>query len=260
MRELTGGRRAVRGLAGVFAFLLVWEVFGHSGVVRPELLPPASTVLTALSGLLGDPAFLADVLTTLVSWAVAVVLAVLLAVPLGLVLGSVAPVRTATRSLVEFLRPVPSVALIPLVVVVLGRGSETTVTLAVYAAVWPLLLTTSYAMGEIDPVQTDTARVFGLSPARRLFTVALPHAAPFVMTAVRVSAGIALVLVVSAELLGAGVGGIGRFVFLAGSGGGQMDLVLAGTLTVGLVGCAVNAGLELVHRRWLGWDTGEPGR
>lgn len=256
---MTGGRPAIRGLVGVLAFLLVWEAFGRSGAVRPELLPPPSTVLATLSGLLADPAFLLDVLTTLASWAAAVALAVLIAVPSGLVLGSVAPIRTATRSLVEFLRPVPSVALIPLVVVVLGRGPETTVTLACYAAVWPLLLTTSYAMGEIDPVQTDTARAFGLSPARRLFTVALPHAAPFIMTALRVSAGIALVLVVSTELLGAGTGGLGRFVFLAGSGGGQMDAVLAGTLTVGLLGCAVNAGLELLHRRFLGWDTGEPG-
>jgi NitT/TauT family transport system permease protein len=241
-----------RGLAGVLAFLLVWEVFGHSGAVRPELFPPASTVLTALAGLLTDPGFLADVLATVGSWAAAVVLAALVAVPAGLVLGSVAPIRAATRSLVEFLRPVPSVAL-------LGRGPETTVTLAVYAAVWPLLLTTSYAMGEIDPVQTDTARAFGLSATRRLFTVALPHAAPFVMTALRVSAGIALILVVSSELLGAGTGGIGQFVFLAGSGGGRMDLVLAGTLTVGLLGCAVNAGLEQVQRRFLGWDTAEPG-
>jgi NitT/TauT family transport system permease protein len=249
--------RAIRGLTGVCAFLLVWEAFGRSGAVRPALLPPASTVLGTLSGLLVDPAFLADVLATLASWAVAVLLAVLVAVPLGLVLGSAAPVRAATRTLVEFLRPVPSVALIPLAVVLLGRGPETTITLAVYAAVWPLLLTTSYAMGEIDPVQTDTARVFGLSAPRRLVTVALPHAAPFVMTAVRVSAAIALVLVVSTELLGAGTGGIGRFVFLAGSGGGRMDLVLAGTLTVGLIGCAVNAALEAVHRRWLSWEAGQ---
>jgi NitT/TauT family transport system permease protein len=250
---------AVRGLVGVLGFLLVWEAFGRSGAVRPELLPPASTVLTTLAGLLVDPAFLTDVLITLGSWAAAVALAVLLAVPSGLVLGSVAPVRTATRSLVEFLRPVPSVALIPLVVVVLGRGPDTTIALAVYAAVWPLLLTTSYAMGEIDPVQTDTARAFGLSTTRRLFTVALPHAAPFVMTALRVSAAIALILVVSSELLGAGTAGIGQFVFAAGSGGGRMDLVLAGTLTVGLIGCAVNAGLETAHRRFFGWDAGEPG-
>jgi NitT/TauT family transport system permease protein len=251
---------AVRGVVGVLAFLLAWEAFGRSGAVRAELFPPASTVLTAFTGLLIDPAFLADVLVTLGSWAAAVVLAVLLAVPAGLVLGSVAPVRTATRSLVEFLRPVPSVALIPLAVVVLGRGPDTTITLAGYAAVWPLLLTTSYAMGEIEPVQTDTARAFGLSTARRLFTVALPHAAPFVMTALRVSAGIALILVVSSELLGAGTAGIGQFVFAAGSGGGRMDLVLAGTLTVGLLGCAVNAGLETAHRRFFGWDGGEPDR
>jgi NitT/TauT family transport system permease protein len=79
------------------------------------------------------------------------------------------------------------------------------------------------------------------------------------MTALRVSAAIALILVVSSELLGAGTAGIGQFVFAAGSGGGRMDLVLAGTLTVGLIGCAVNAGLETAHRRFFGWDAREPG-
>lgn len=248
-------RRTLRALAGVAGLVAVWEAFGRSGAVRAEFLPPASTVLATLAGLTVDARFLTDLLTTLLCWLAALGVAVLLAVPVGLVLGSVTSMRRASTALVEFLRPVPSVALLPLVVVLLGRGPETAITVSVYAAVWPLLLTTTYAMSEIDPVQTDTARVFGLTPTRRLLTVSLPHAAPFVLTGVRVSAAIALVLVVSSELLGAGSGGLGQFVYLAGSGGGRMDLVLAGTVTVGLVGCAANAALELAGRRWLGWDT-----
>lgn len=85
-------------------------------------------------------------------------------------------------------------------------------------------------------------------------TVSLPHAAPFVMTGVRLSVAVALILIVSTELLAGGSRGVGQFVFQAGSGGGRMDLVLAGTLAAGLLGYVANAGLELVQRRWLGWD------
>jgi NitT/TauT family transport system permease protein len=155
---------------------------------------------------------------------------------------------------VEFLRPIPSVALIPLVIVLLGIGPETKITLAVYAALWPLLFNTIYAMSEIDPVQVDTARAFGLSRSRILWTVRLPHAAPFVMTGVRISASIALILVISTELLAGGSGGLGQVIFDAGSGGGRMDVVLAATLVAGVIGFVGNSVLERVQRRWLGWD------
>jgi len=156
--------------------------------------------------------------------------------------------------LVEFLRPIPSVALIPLVIVLLGTGAETKITLAVYASIWPLLFNTIYAMSEIDPVQVDTARAFGLSRSRTLWTVRLPHAAPFVMTGVRISASIALILVVSTELLAGGSGGLGKVIFDAGSGGGRADVVLSAVLVAGTIGFVANAALEKVQQRWLGWD------
>lgn len=156
-------RRATRGLVGLACFLLLWELFSRSGVVREEFLPPPSTVLVRLAQLATDGGFVADVVATVLAWAIAVGIAVLVAVPLGVVLGSIAPVRAATQALVEFLRPIPSVALIPLVIIILGTGPESKIILAVYAAVWPLLFNTIYAMSEIDPLLTDTARSFGLS-------------------------------------------------------------------------------------------------
>jgi NitT/TauT family transport system permease protein len=244
----------VRGAIGFAGFLLVWELFSRSGAVREEFLPPPSTVLPRLAGLLAEGPFVADVVATVLAWLIALGIAALVAIPLGLLLGSVPAVATASRALVEFLRPIPSVALIPLVIVLLGIGPETKITLAVYAALWPLLFNTIYAMGEIDPVQVDTARAFGLSRSRILWTVQLPHAAPFVMTGVRISAGIALILVVSTELLAGGSGGLGQVIFDAGAGGGRMDVVLAATLLAGVIGFVGNAVLERVQRRWLGWD------
>nr|WP_307868931.1 ABC transporter permease subunit [Umezawaea beigongshangensis] len=198
-------------------------------------------------------------IATLLALLIVIALAVGIAVPLGLVLGSVPAVRHATRAVIEFLRPIPSVALIPLAVVVLGIGPETKITLAVYAAVWPLLFNTIYALDELDPLLVETARVFGADRLRVLFFVALPSALPFVITGVRLAATTGLVVLISVELLVGGSGGIGEFIMVARSGAGRMDLVLAGTVVAGVIGYLLNEAFERAQRRWVGWSsvTGE---
>ncbi len=163
--------------------------------------------------------------------------------------------RVATRAVVEFLRPIPSVALIPLAIVAMGGGSTTKIALAVYAAVWPILFNTIYALAEIDPLLLDTARSFGLSKARTMATVSLPHALPFIFTGIRLAASIALILIVSTEFLAGARTGIGTFILEASSGAGRMDLVLAGTTVAGVFGLAVNEALERLGRRLFRWQT-----
>jgi NitT/TauT family transport system permease protein len=241
---------------GLVGFLAVWELISRSGMVREDYLPPPTLVGTRLVELLTtDQGFVSDIVATVLAWAIALVLATVVAVPVGLVLGQVAPLRRATQTLVEFLRPIPSVALIPLVIILLGNGPASKITLAVYAAVWPILFNTVYALGEIDPQRIEAARSFGLRRAAVLRRVALPSAAPFVMTGIRLSAAIALIVVVTTELLAGGRGGgIGQFIYSSRSGGGAMDFVLAGALTAGIIGYLVNMAFEQGQRRWLGWS------
>ncbi|WP_083751763.1 ABC transporter permease [Saccharothrix sp. ALI-22-I] len=253
-------RALTRGLLGVAGFLVIWELFGRSRLVPAEYLPPPSVVAVELVKLLGDEAFLRDVIATVLALLIAVGLSVGIAVPLGLVLGSVTSVRHATRAVVEFLRPIPSVALIPLAIVLLGIGPETKITLAVYAAIWPILFNTIYALDELDPLLVETARAFGSGRVRVLVSVALPSALPFVLTGIRLAATTSLVVLVSVELLAGGSGGIGQFIMEARSGAGRMDLVLAGTVVAGVIGYLVNEGLERAQRRWVGWSSVTGGR
>ncbi|GLZ49017.1 nitrate ABC transporter permease [Actinomycetospora sp. NBRC 106375] len=245
---------AVRGAVGLLAFLAVGEVVGRSGLVAPELLPPSSVVLARLAEIVGDPAFRADVVATVLAWVISLGLALAIALPAGLLLGSVPGVRIATRALVEFLRPIPSVALIPLAVVLIGQGPGSKIALAVYAAVWPIMFNTIYAVADVDPVLRETAAAFRVGRGRFVARVLLPAVAPFVLTGVRLAAAIALILLVSTELLVGGARGIGEFITQAGSGGGRMDLVLAATVVAGLVGLGANALCTAVQRRWLSWS------
>lgn len=244
----------VRGAVGAGLFFLLAEAVTRVGLVNPVYLPPASQVLARTVGLLGDAAFLGQVLATLSAWAVGLGLAVALAVPVGVALGSSRVAYGASRMLVEFLRPIPSVALIPLAILLFGQGLQMKVALIVYASVWPILFNTIYGIHDVDPVAVDTARSFGFGRLSILGRVALPSAAPFIATGVRVSAAIALILAISAELLAGGTSGIGAWILVAGSGGASNDLVYAGTVVTGLLGVAVNVAFLRLERRFLAWQ------
>jgi NitT/TauT family transport system permease protein len=245
--------RFARSLIGLGVFFALWEGASRSGLVSQVLLPPPSVVLARLTELLGRPDFQRDMVASGLAWAIALLIAIGVAVPAGLILGSVPLLRAATRAIIEFLRPIPSVALIPLAIVALGGGPDTKIALAVYAAVWPILFNTIYAMAEIDPLLVDTARTFGFRRPRILLTVALPHAAPFVFTGIRLASSIALILIVSTEFLAGARLGIGTFILDASSGAGRMDLVLAGTVVAGIFGYLVNDGLERLGHQLFRW-------
>ena len=244
----------VRGLVGLVGFFLVWEVASRVGLVSDLFVPPPSVVFPTLGDLLGDEDFLRYAVASVLATLVALGLAIIIAVPAGLVLGSVAAVRKAVMVIVEFLRPLPSVALIPLALLAFGTGPDTKIGLATFAAVWPILFNTMYALSEIDPLQVQTARVFGTGRVGVLAKVALPHAAPFVLTGIRMSAAISFAVVVSVELLAGGSPGIGRFIVEANNGGLNMDDVLAAIVLAGAIGYLINAGLEKLQRTLFAWN------
>ena len=247
----------VRKLVGLVGFLLVWEAASRLALVDPRVLPPPSEVLVRF-GLLGtDARFVAGAISTVLSWLIALLCATVIGVVFGLLLGSVPVVRLISMPVVEFLRPLPAVALIPLAIALFGTDAQTKITLAAFAATWPILLNTSYALGEVDPRLLETARCFRVSRWRRLTGVTLPSIGPFVVTGVRISASITLIAIVGTEFLAGGSIGLGQYAFVQGTSGGRMDVVLAVTVFAGLFGCLVNAGFLAVQRRWVSWGSGE---
>ena len=171
--------------------------------------------------------------------------------PVGIVVGSSRPLYRAVRAVIEFLRPIPSVALIPLAVLIYGSGLESKVFLAAFASTWPLLMQTLYGVQDVDPVATDTARSFGFSRPQRLLYVTLPSAVPYIATGVRISAAVALILVVTAELV-IGAPGLGREINLARQGE-AVELMYALIVVTGLLGWRVNVLFTRIERRVLHW-------
>jgi NitT/TauT family transport system permease protein len=247
--------RAVRGAVGIVGAAAVGELVVRTGIVDASALPAPSTVLARAAGLLVDSEFLSAVGATLQAWAGGLLIAVLVAVPAGFLLGSVPWLGTASRAVVELMRPIPSVALIPLAILAFPSIIQMKIALIVYAAVWPVLINTLYALRDVDPLQKETLHSFGFGRLATLWWISLPSAAPFILTGVRVAASVALIVVISTELLSGGDNSIGVYLVQTQSTGGHTDLMLAGAFWSGVLGLAINAGLVWLERRTLPWHT-----
>lgn len=233
--------------------LLVVEIVTRAELVNPAYLPPATSILATAAGLMVNGAFLANVAGTVLAWAIGLALATAIAVPLGVLLGSSWRTYTAATATIELLRPIPSVALIPIAILLLGRGLDMKVSLIVYASAWPILLNTIYGIRGVDRVAVDTARAFGIGRVGVLWRVSLPSAAPMIYSGMRISAAIALILAISAELIAGGGLGIGTWMLERSQAGVPRELVYAGVVVAGLLGLAINAAMLAGERQLFRW-------
>jgi ABC-type nitrate/sulfonate/bicarbonate transport system permease component len=253
-------RRPVRGLrvpdwalpwASVLGVLVLFDVLPRIGVLPSDHFPPISQTAGTLAEQLTDGSFWEAVVNTLEGWALGLGIAALLGIPLGIVIGSSRMLYRAMRGLIEFLRPIPSVALIPLAILIYGTGLKSKVFLASFASFWQLIVASLYGVQDVDPVATDTARSFGFSRRQRLLRVTLPSAIPYIATGLRIASAVSLILNVTAELV-IGSAGLGRDINVARSGGNE-ELMYALIIATGVLGLLLNTIFVQVERRVLHW-------
>ena len=243
----------IHGAVGTGAILALAELAIVYSGIRPDYFPPPSTIAARLAQLLLVPAFDRDILATIEGWAAGMAIALIIGVPLGFVFGASNALYRATSPIVDFMRSVPGVALIPLVILILGQDLAMKATLVAYATVWPVLFNTEYGVHDVDPVALQTARAFGLPRYAVFGRVVIPSAAPYVFTGIRIAASIGLIVVVGSELLAGASNGLGAFILTASESAGKMDDVMSGAVVAGALGVAANLVLERVERRLFAW-------
>ena len=235
----------------IAAALGVWELVSQAGLISEKDLPAMSTTVGELWSLVQTGAFWGALLRTVRGWALGLLIAAALAIPIGILLGSSDFAARAFRVPIEFLRPIPSAALIPLLFLTLGTTLKSELFLAAFGAFWPLLVQTMYGVRDIDPVGLDTARSFGVGRLERLYRIKLPSAVPYIATGVRISSTVALILAFTAELF-MGLPGLGQKVNVAQSFGLEEQLY-AYALATGLLGVAIHLLSAAIERRGLRW-------
>jgi len=229
--------------------LLVW--WCASAMLPAGIVPGPLDTFGTLVALTTTVPFWGAVAETVWSFGVSLVLCIVIGVPLGLAIGSSRIATQSTRLVFDFLRTIPPIAILPLVLLVFGPTFEMVVVVVALGAIWPILIQAVYAAGQGEALLKDMAASFRIPRAWYVTRIFLPGALPFVMTGVRVGTTVCLLLTITAELLG-GAPGVGAEIAEA-----QVALdnpqMYAYVMVAAILGLLVNLGFWAVQRRLLHW-------
>ena len=239
------------GLLSILGAMLLWELICRAGLVNLSLLPPPSQIAPALWKILASGSFLTPLGQTLGMLLIGYTIACMAGVALGLLMGCSDYLYGLLEPLVEVIRPIPKPALIPAMVVFLGIGAGMKITMVALAALFPVLINTLQGVRGVDPVLLATARTLGCSRLATIRKIILPASLPMILTGMRVSLSMGLVLVILAEMLAA-ESGIG-FLILDLQRSFQVRPMYAWIVILAAVGLTLNMLFELVEDRAVPW-------
>lgn len=254
-RQAPGSRRSALhkalGPLTVVAVLGLWEVASRAGILPPASIPPATEVMAAFGSQLLELQFWQALWNTLSVAMLGLLLIAVIATPLALLIGMSRDVQESTWFPIEFLKPIPPVALIPLGLLLWGPTPGMKLFLVVFGAIWPLLTQLVYGFKEIDGVARDMSRSYRLGRWLTTTRVIIPSILPFGATGLRVSASIAVIIAVVAEMIG-GVSGLGQDIVVAQSAN-AMPRMYALIFAAGLLGLFVNFIFAMAEKPLLFW-------
>jgi ABC-type nitrate/sulfonate/bicarbonate transport system permease component len=250
-------RRSVWLNIGAVAFALgllgLWQMLAETRTISPVFFPPPTRALDVLWSRLTDgtawPSVNATALRMLFGW----FFASLLGIVLGAAIGSSRIARDFLEPTLEFVRPLPASAIIPVAILFLGLSNHMSVAVIAFGAIWPVLLSSVHGFSSIHGRLQEVSAVLGFSKLDYLRKIAIPSAMPDIMSGVRVSLAISLILAVVTEMQ-ASLPGIGRDIFMAQRNFRSADLY-AGLILLGVIGFLVNFVLVAFEKRLLGWRT-----
>lgn len=239
-------------LAVLAALVGLWWLASHQGWVSRVFLPtPEATLLSLREGLVSGElgAFtLGTVGRMALGWGLASGAGVLL----GVLIGTSRRARDWIGPTLEFLRPLPASAVLPLAVAVFGLGGTMVLTVVAFGSMWPVLLSTVHGLATVPAPARELAAALELGRFARLARIELPHALPDILAGMRLAMTVALIVSVVGEMI-ASQAGLGQAILLAARSFRASEL-FAGIALLGAVGFASNALLALVEARLLRWQ------
>ena len=264
-------KRTLHGTIVPVVLLIVWEALTQSGFINPQILPAPSQVLLRWIDYLKpleqyDPAnmsYLAwffsgelphDALASIIRVVGGFGIGAGLALPLGLLMGGSARFYQLMNPLVQLLRPIPPIAYIPLAILWFGLGNPPAFFLISLGAFFPVLMNTISGVRTVDEIYIRAARNLGASGATLFLRIILPAATPHILTGLRVGIGVAFIVVIVAEMIAVN-NGLG-FRILEAREFMWSDKIIAGMITIGLLGLAIDTGMDRINRYLLRWHRG----
>jgi len=245
------------GVILIVLLLCFWQ-FSALYLMDTPTWPPVTRIFAAWFENIADGTLIVHLLATLWRQMLGYWLAVVLGIGLGLAIGYYRFAYNLLEPLIELFRPIPGPAYLPVLVLFVGIGNEMKVVLILVASLFPILLNTYSGVRSIDPVQFDTARTLGLTTFQTLREVVLPAASPQILTGMRISLAISLILAILSEMIVSN-DGLGYFTLLAERTFKVPDMY-AGLFTLVIFGYSLNRLFLLCEAQLIRWHQESSGR
>lgn len=210
-RRSGGNFPPARGIAPLVVLLALWQILGTSG---SPYYPRPSAWWSALSQLWNHGQLASAIGQTVEAFVLSLIIATVVGSVIGLLTGALRPADRSLSPTLEFMRAIPAAAVVPVFNLILGYHLSMTLSVVVFAAVWPVLLSTRAAVREMNPLLADVGRTLHLSRKAMIAKVYLPSMMPAVLVGVRVAAPLTLIITLLVEIL-TGVSGLGALISVA---------------------------------------------
>ncbi|KXS33179.1 MAG: Sulfonate/nitrate/taurine transport system permease protein [Candidatus Gallionella acididurans] len=261
----------LHGLLVPIVLLALWQWLSSQAIVNPMILPAPTRVLAkwweylmpaqaydpATSGYLAwmfSGEMIHDAYASMYRVTVGFVVGAILALPLGLIMGANDRVYKLFNPLIQILRPIPPIAFIPLSILWFGLGNPPAIFLIVIGAFFPILMNTIAGVRNVDGIYIRAARSLGASQTTMFLRVILPAATPYILTGMRIGVGTAFIVVIVAEMIAVN-NGLG-YRILEAREFFWSDKIIAGMFTIGLLGLAIDTGMNRLNNHLLKWHRG----
>jgi ABC-type nitrate/sulfonate/bicarbonate transport system permease component len=238
-------------ISSLLFFFLIWEAVSRGGLVNPLFLSAPSAVLATVIRLLLSGELITHISVSLYRALAGFLIGAIIAVPHGILIAWFRTVEDATNPLVELFRPIPAVALIPVALLWFGIGDGSKIMVIAFACYFPIILNTISGVRGVDVNLLKVARLFGASRMQTLTKIILPSSFPFIMTGLRVGVAVALILLITTEMIGAR-SGLG-FMIIDAQYTFKTERMFAGILTIGVIGFLLNGLMVAIERRLTKW-------
>jgi ABC-type nitrate/sulfonate/bicarbonate transport system permease component len=240
----------VKALLLPVAALVALEIWARAIHLQSDSLAPPSAVAAALVGAFQDGSILIATRDTLVPAFAGLSIGGAIGLAFGIALGIFHVFDRLMEVTIEAIRPIPSIALLPIALIALGFGYRMEIVIVAFACIWPILVLSRAAVGGIEPRLMEVSRALRLSPADRVGKIIIPAALPRIFLAFRLAAGIALIVAVTVEIAINPIG-LGAAIMTAQQAL-RPELMLAYLLWIGIVGYLLNTGLVVAQNHLFG--------
>jgi ABC-type nitrate/sulfonate/bicarbonate transport system permease component len=232
----------------------LWEICARTHLIDVRFFPAPTNIIKHLVDLAVSGALWKHAGASLYRLGFGFVVGCTPAIVLGLAIGLYRPVRAAFDPLISATYPIPKSSLLPLILLIFGLGESSKIAMVAIGVFYPVVINTAAGVRQIAPIFLDVGRNFGASRFNMFRTVALPGSLPLIMTGIKLGAGMGLVLIAIAEMVGAKQG-LGYMIWNAWELF-DVETMYVGLFVIAIIGFVMNTGFDALERAIVPWRKG----